>query len=301
MREKRRGVLKRRREFCDFACGLPALIFFAIFTYYPILYLLKISFTNWNLMKPTYQYVGLANYKWLTGNGWNKFLTSAGVTVLYTAGEVLITIIGGILLAVLFDCMNRMFKWMRAAIVIPKYVAVSSTAMIFLWLYNDRYGVFNYILSLFGGSGVNWLGQKSTALASLIAFGGWRTVGYAMLIYLSAMKGISEEYLEAAAIDGAGGLQKLRYIKIPLLAPTTLFLGVTTVVSSMKVFQAVDVLTGGGPYGSTDVLVYYIYELAFVNFRIDRAAAVGVMFFGALMLFTAVTMKWSNNKVNYDA
>ena len=79
-----------------------------------------------------------------------------------------------------------------------------------------------------------------------------------MLIYLSAMKGISEEYLEAAAIDGAGGLQKLRYIKIPLLAPTTLFLGVTTVVSSMKVFQAVDVLTGGGPYGSTDVLVYYI-------------------------------------------
>lgn len=153
-------------------------------------------------MKPTYQYVGLANYKWLTGNGWNKFLTSAGVTVLYTAGEVLITIIGGILLAVLFDCMNRMFKWMRAAIVIPKYVAVSSTAMTFLWLYNDRYGVFNYILSLFGGSGINWLGQKSTALASLIAFGGWRTVGYAMLIYLSAMKGISEEYLEAAAIDG---------------------------------------------------------------------------------------------------
>ena len=82
--------------------------------------------------------------------------------------------------------------------------------------------MFNNILSLFGGSGVNWLGQKSTALASLIAFGGWRTVGYAMLIYLSAMKGISEEYLEAAAIDGAGGLQKLRYIKIPLLAPTTL-------------------------------------------------------------------------------
>lgn len=301
MGRARRGALKRKRELLDFACGLPALIFFAVFTYYPILYLLKISFTNWNLMKPAYEYVGLTNYKWLMSNGWSKFLTSAGVTVIYTAGEVLITIVGGVLLAVLFDCMTRMFKWMRAIIVIPKYVAVSSTAMIFLWLYNDMYGVFNYVISLAGGSGVNWLGQKSTALGSLIAFGGWRTVGYAMLIYLSAMKGINGEYLEAASIDGANGLQKLIFIKIPLLAPTTLFLGVTTVVSSMKVFQAVDILTGGGPYGSTDVLVYYIYELAFVNFRIDRAATVGVMFFGALMLFTAVTMKWSNNKVNYDA
>ena len=107
--------------------------------------------------------------------------------------------------------------------------------------------------------------------------------------------------LEAASIDGANGFQQLIHIKLPLLAPTTLFLVVTTVVSSMKVFQAVDILTLGGPYESTMVLVYQIYRLAFADHRLDRAAAVGCVFFVILLAFTAVTMKWSNHKVNYDA
>ena len=170
-----------------------------------------------------------------------------------------------------------------------------------MWLYNDLYGVVNYVLSLFGIKGVNWLGSRSTALLSLILFSGWRTVGYAMLIYLSSLKGISGQYLEAASIDGANGWQQLLRIKLPLLAPTTLFLVVTTVVSSMKVFQAVDILTTGGPYESTMVLVYQIYELAFADHRLDRAAAVGCVFFVLLLLFTAATMKWSNKNVNYDA
>ena len=115
------------------------------------------------------------------------------------------------------------------------------------------------------------------------------------------MQGISQQYLEAAEIDGANFWQQLFYIRLPLLAPTSLFLFVTTAVSSMKVFQAVDVLTQGGPYGSTNVLVYYIYEMAFVNNRLDRAAAMGVVFFAILLLFTVLTMRWSDKKVNYDA
>lgn len=293
---------KRGKHAFDFLCTLPALLLFALFTYYPILKLFNISLTDWNLSRSTYDYVGLTNYQWLFGGrGLNMFLSSLQITAIYTVGEVLVTLIGGILLALLFDRTTRWFGTMRVAVVMPKYILVSSTALVFMWLYNDLYGVFNYGLSLLGISGINWLGSKETALFSLIMFSGWRTIGYAMLIYLSALKGISGQYLEAASIDGANGFQQLIHIKLPLLAPTTLFLVVTTVVSSMKVFQAVDILTGGGPYKTTMVLVYQIYKLAFTDHRLDRAAALGCVFFVILLIFTAVTMKWSNKKVNYDA
>lgn len=294
--------LRRRGRSFDFACTVPALCLFVLFTYYPIVELFRISLTDWNLSRSTYQYVGLKNYQWLfAGRGFSTFLSSLRVTVLYTLGEVAVTLVGGILLALLFDRMTRWFGAMRVALVMPKYILVSSTALVFMWLYNDMYGVFNYVLSLLNIPGLNWLGSKESALFSLILFSGWRTVGYAMLIYLSAIKGISVQYLEAASIDGANSVQQFWYIKFPLLAPTTLFLVVTTVTSSMKVFQAVDILTLGGPYKSTMVLVYQIYDLAFVDHRLDRAAAVGCVFFVLLLIFTAITMKWSNRKVNYDA
>ena len=291
----------KRRSF-DFLCTVPALIFFLLFTYYPIVELFRISLTDWNLSRSSYSYVWLKNYEWLfAGRGLKPFLSSLKITAIYTVGEVAVTLLGGMLLAMLFDKMTRWFGAMRVAVVMPKYILVSSTALVFMWLYNDLYGVINYVLSLFGIKGINWLGSRDTALLSLILFSGWRTVGYAMLIYLSSLKGISGQYLEAASIDGANGWQQLLRIKLPLLAPTTLFLVVTTVVSSMKVFQAVDILTTGGPYESTMVLVYQIYELAFADHRLDRAAAVGCVFFVLLLLFTAATMKWSNKNVNYDA
>ena len=121
------------------------------------------------------------------------------------------------------------------------------------------------------------------------------------MIYLSAMKGISQDYYEAAAIDGADGVQRFRYITIPLLAPTTLFLFVTTFIASMKVFQSVDVMTGGGPGTSTNVMVQWIYNLTFRDFHTARGAAVSLVFFVILLICTAATMRYSNRSVNYDA
>ena len=115
------------------------------------------------------------------------------------------------------------------------------------------------------------------------------------------MKGISQDYYEAAAIDGADGVQRFRYITIPLLAPTTLFLFVTTFIASMKVFQSVDVMTGGGPGTSTNVMVQWIYNLTFKDFHTARGAAVSLVFFVILLICTAATMRFSNRNVNYDA
>lgn len=301
-RTGRASGYRRRERAKDFLCVAPALAFFAVFVYYPVVELFRIGFTNWNLIKDDYKYVGLKNWKWLfEGSGAKPWLSSLGITFTYTFWEILITLAGGILLAALFNRGSKAFSAMRAIVFMPKYIAISTSAIVFMWILNDQYGVMNYALGLAGIPPVKWLNSEGSALASVLILTGWRVVGYGMMIYLSAMRGISPEYYEAAKIDGANGLQRFRYITLPLLSPTTLFLFVTTFIASMKVFQSVDVMTSGGPYQSTNVMVFWVYELAFVDFRVDRAAVVSCVFFVILLAFTAATMRISNKNVHYES
>ena len=236
----------------DFVCVLPALIFLAIFTYYPICKLIQISFTDWNLLNDRWNYVGFKNWVWLfNGSGTKHLLNSLKVTILYSIGELTITLVGGLIFALIFNRMNSAFSFMRAVVFVPKYVAMSSAAVVFLWILNTDNGILNHMLTSLGLPAVDWLGNRNTALLSVLMLTGWRAVGYGMMIYLSAMIGISKDYYEAAALDGATAVQRFWKITIPMLSPTTLFLFVTTFISSMKVFQSVDILTKGGPYRST--------------------------------------------------
>ena len=300
--KKKISRYKLIENFKDFLCVLPALVFFIIFVYYPVADLFRISFTNWDLIKPSYNYVGFKNYVWLfQGSGFNTWIKSLGVTFTYTIFEVLITIVGGLLLACLFNRMSKAYAWMRSIVFMPKYIALSTSGIVFMWILNQDFGILNYVLKLLGIPPQPWLNSEKTALYSILILTAWRVVGYAMMIYLSAINSIPTDYYEAASIDGAGALQKFKSITLPLLSPTTLFLFVTTFIASMKVFQSVDVMTGGGPYSATNVMVYWIYDLAFVQFRIDRAAVVSCVFFIILLICTAATMKLSNKSVHYDA
>lgn len=293
---------KTKHAFYDFLFVVPALLLLIAFTYYPICKLVGISFTDWNLLSSESNFVGLKNWKWLfAGTGAKYLWNSLKVTFLYSAGELFITIVGGMLFALLFNRMSRSFGIMRSLVFMPKYVAMSSAAVVYLWLLNTDYGVVNYLLSLLNIGPVDWLNQKSTALISVLMLTGWRVIGYGMMIYLSAMMGISRDYYEAASIDGATSTQQFFRITLPLLSPTTLFLLVTTFLSSMKVFQSVDILTEGGPSRSTEVFVYLIYRYAMVDFRMDRAATAAVMFFIILLVVTVATMKISNKSVTYDS
>lgn len=301
--EKKPAISARTRaKLIDFLFVVPALVLLAVFTYYPIAKLVQISFTDWNLLNDTWNWVGLKNWKWLfQGSGAKYLWNSLVVTFKYSLGEIFATMVGGMILALIFGRMTRGFSAMRAILFVPKYVAMSSCAVVFMWILNTDYGVLNYFLSLLGIAPVDWLGQTSTALLSVLMTTCWRVFGYGMMIYLSAMIGISPQYYEAAALDGATRPQQFFRITLPLLAPTSLFLLVTTFLSSMKVFQSVDILTSGGPSRSTEVFVYLIYRYSMVDFRMDRAATAAVMFFIILLAITVATMKWSNNSVNYDS
>ena len=296
-------MLRRQHweRYKDFVCVMPALACLALFVYYPLLDLVRISFTNWNLLKDSYAFVGFKNYKWLfDGSGLKYLSNSLSITLRYTLWEVFFSLSGGLLLAMLFDRMTGYFNALRVLVFMPRYIATSTSAIIFVWMLNGPRGVVNWALSLFGVAGPDWLANASTALSGILMLTFWRTVGYAMMIYLSAMKGIPTDYYEAAKIDGADSMHCFRYITLPLLGPTTLFLMITTFISSMKVFQSVDVMTSGGPYDATMVMVQWIYNLSFRDFRVDRAAASSLVLFAVLLVFTAATMKYSNRNVNYD-
>ncbi len=286
----------------DFVCVLPALVFLGIFTYYPICKLIQISFTDWNLLNERWNYVGLKNWIWLfNGSGTKHLLNSLRVTVLYSIGELTITLLGGLLFALIFGRLNKSFSIMRAIVFMPKYVAMSSAAVVFLWILNTDTGILNYLLNCVGLPSVDWLGNRNTALISVLMLTGWRAIGYGMMIYLSAMIGISRDYYEAASLDGATAAQSFFKITLHMLSPTTLFLFVTTFISSMKVFQSVDILTSGGPYRATEVFVYTIYKYAMEDFRMDRASVVAIAFFVLLLIVTASTFKVSNRSVHYDS
>ena len=289
----------------DFFLVLPAVLLLLLVTYYPVAELIRISFTDWRLTMTTApEYVGWKNWSWLfTAKTSLRYLTnSLQVTLIYTVCNITIDLGIGLLLAHLFNHLTKPFAFMRALIVMPRYIAMSSCGIIFLWILNTDYGVLNKMLEWVGVTNhINWLGDDNLAMVSILMLTGWHGVGYCMMIYLSALLGISSDYYEASSLDGATGLQQFRYITLPLLSPTTLFLFITTFISSMKVYQSVDVMTSGGPRNKTAVMVYYIYDLAFNDNRIDRSAVTALLFFAILLIVTASTMRITNKNVHYEA
>lgn len=283
----------------DLSFALPALGFLGVFLYYPLAYSIYISFTNWNMTRPVKKFVGVDNYTRLLGS--EELYQSLKVTFLYTAMDVVLTLVFGLLLAMLFNVSSsRWFGFMRGVVFMPHYVSMVIAAMVFTWIYNGQYGLLNRVIGLFGLEPVNWLINTSTALPALVAVSVWKGVGFAMILFIAGMRGIPSEYYEAAAIDGAGRMTQFRYITIPLLSPMTLFLLITTFISSMQVFQSIDVMTNGGPLQATNAIVYWIYTMAFADFRTGRASALIMILFVIIMLLTLVQWAVSQRKVHYE-
>ncbi len=171
--------------------------------------------------------------------------------------------------------------------------------MLWLWLYEPRFGLVNIVLGWCGIAGPDWMGSAQWAMPGLIFMSVWRAAGYNMVIYLAGLQSIPEEIVEAAIIDGATSWQVFWRMTLPLLSPTTFFLIVTGIIASFKVFTAVAVMTQGGPLDSTQVFTYYIYQQGFISFRAGYAAAVSTVFFVLLLLLTLAQLKLQRHWVHY--
>lgn len=273
---------------------LPNLLGFFIFIMFPVLGTFYISFTDWD-MAGDMKWVGLANYKTLFQDDiFRKVLWN---TLYYSVVSVPLGIMMSLLLAVFLNQKLKFMRFYRAAFFMPVISSFVAVAVIWQWIYNPDFGLLNYFLSWFGIDGPSWLTSSVWAMPAIILTSVWKNLGYNMLIFLAGLQGISESYYEAADIDGAKWYTKFWHITVPLLSPTTFFVTVTSIIGSFQVFDAVYLMTQGGPARATSVLVHYIYQTAFQYLDIGYASAMAYILFFLVLIVTLIQFarqkKWS--------
>jgi multiple sugar transport system permease protein len=241
-------------------------------------------------------FIGLQNYLNLLGE--SEFWQSLGVTFYY----VLVSIPFGLGLALAIALMlNKIVKgigFFRTSFFIPYITSLVSVAIVWLWIYNPKYGVLNQLLSLLGLSKQNWLEDPNLAMPAVILFLIWKNLGYNVIIYLTKLQSIDQSYYEAARIDGAGAWSQFRFITLPLLSPTTLFLLILSTIYAFQIFPSVYTLTpDGGPNNATTPVIFYLYQNAYEQFRMGYACSIAYVVFFIILLITLIQKKFIKTEI----
>lgn len=273
----------------------PTLVVFGAFILFPVIFSFYLSFHQWNMFSTDTKFVGLDNYIRLFQDP--EFWHVLKNTAIYTFGTIPINMIFSLMVAYILNKKIIGKKLLRTLFFAPVIISPVAAAVVWRWLYDPNFGIFNYFIGLFGVSQINWLNEPTAAMAALIIMGVWKTFGYNMVLFSAGLSGIPENYYEAAQIDGAGWWAKFWHITVPMLAPTTFFILIMSIISSFQVFDMVYVLTSGGPLGSTKVLVFHIYEYAFKFFEMGYASAMSYSLFLILFILTLLQVKYMKSKV----
>ncbi len=266
----------------------PALLLFIAFVLLPMVFGVWLSLLEWDVLSPP-RFVGLDNYEELLVS--RRFRFSIWVTILYTVGSVPLGIILSLLCALALNQNIRFRTFFRSALVLPTVTSLVAVGLLWRFIFSSEYGIVNYVLALLEISPVPWLAQSPWALISVMIVDIWRHLGYNMVIILAGLQAIPSEVFEAAKIDGASSWQRFRYVTVPLLRPTLLFVSVISIISSFRSFDHIYVMTNGGPGDDTTVWVVYLYQQAFQFFRMGLASAAAYVLFALLLLLTFVQMR----------
>jgi multiple sugar transport system permease protein len=272
----------------------PTLVVFGAFILFPVLFSFYLSFQQWNMFSGESTFVGLDNYSRLFRS--EEFWQVLKNTAIYTIGTIPLNMAFSLLIAYILNKKIAGKKFLRTAFFAPVIISPVAAALIWRWLYDPNFGLINYAIAIFGIGAVNWLNDPSAAMLALIIMGVWKTFGINMVLFSAGLQGIPDSYYEAAEIDGAGKFAKFWHITIPMLAPTTFFIMIMSMISSFQVFDIVYVLTSGGPLGSTKVLVFYVYEQAFKFFEMGYASAAAYVLFAILFILTMLQVKYMQKR-----
>lgn len=278
----------------------PAMAFLLVFTFYPMVNLVYLSFFDYNLVNPNKKFVGWKNYRTLLFVK-RDFIIALQNTAVYTVAVVFFLILLSLLFALWFQKDSRLNRFAQTAVFTPHLIAMLSVAMIWSWIMDQNsYGLLNAVLGIFNIPPLRWLNSSSTAMLSVVIVSVWKSIGYYALIILSALKAIPTEIYEAAELDNAPKVRVFFKITLPLLSPQLFFLLITITIGSFKVFDTIRIMTGGGPGSSTDVISFYIYRYAFQHFRIGYASAAGTILMIILMVMTAIYFAVLSKRVHYQ-
>ncbi|MFI7386229.1 carbohydrate ABC transporter permease [Streptomyces sp. NPDC049813] len=284
----------RHRETLAAYCTLgPNLVLVTVFLLVPLVMALVLSFQySTGLASPTW--AGLANYRQLAGDP--VFWRTVGNTAVFCVATVPVEMALGLAVALLFDKVMPARPLWRTLVYLPMVISGVATALIGTLMFDQNIGLLNKLLTTLGLPAAPWQTSGSAAMASVVLITLWMRVGFNMVIYLAGLQGISPEMYEAAEVEGAGPWQRLRNITVPLLGPSTFFLLIMNVIYSFQVFDTVYVMTLGGPGHSTDVMITYAYRNGFEGRQQGYAAAIGIVLYVIVMIFTALQWRFSRNR-----
>lgn len=275
----------------------PWLLGFLVFTAWPFVQSVYLSFTRYNIVTPP-KWVGGANYQMLLTQD-ELFWKSAWVTLRYAAISVPIAIVIGVVLALLLNADVKGIAAFRTIFFLPSIVPVVATSVLFMWLLNPNIGLINRMLAVIGVDGPAWLATSPWAFYSLVMMALWG-VGGSMVIYLAGLKDIPTYLYEAATIDGASAFHKLRHVTLPMLTPVIFFNLVMGIIGAFQTFTQAFVMTPtGGPQDSTYFYSLYLYNRAWKYLDMGYASAMAWMLFLVIVVLTALVFRTQRKWVHY--
>jgi multiple sugar transport system permease protein len=294
---------KRRARFGDAQARAgvifltPAIIHLLIFTLIPVVIAFGLSFTSYRAIDPP-KWVGLDNYINIFEE--TLFWTALQNTIFYAAVSVPARMMIALGIAILLNQAIPFRSFFRAAVYLPQVTSIAAISIVWMWLYNPEHGLINYGLKFFGLPPQSWLYDSKQALVAVIIMTTWYGVGANMVIFLAGLQGIPESMYEAAQIDGASRWNLFRFITVPLLSTTLLFVLLTNVMEAFRVFESIYVMTGGGPGRATTTLTLVIYKRGFENFQFGSASAMAFLLFIVVIAATALSRFLVRSQNTYD-
>jgi len=292
------AAIRRRREAgTAWLLVLPALLIMLVFTVYPVLRSLYLSFHKYKMGMDAAEFIGVDNYVRLANSStfW-KIMRNTAVFALYT---VIPSMILGLALAMLVNRQGRHIGFIRAAYFYPSVMPMIAIASVWMFIYMAKNGLFDQMMISIGIGPLNVLSSKTTVLPAMAVMYVWREAGYLMVFYLSGLQSVNTDVLEAARIDGATGWKTFRYITLPLLAPTTLFVSTIAFTNCFKLADHVIIMTEGAPNNASTLLLYYIYQQGFTNLNYGVSSALTVMMLALLMVVSLPRFFSQDKKIHY--
>ena len=275
---------------------LPSVIAYILFLFYPLICTFIYSFHRYTLK--TYSFIGLKNYINLLSDP--IFLKAIKNTLFFVVNFTPSVLIISILASAFIIKMNsRLRSFFVGMFYLPSITSIVTLTLVWKWIYNYRYGVLNYIRSVFGYESINWLSNKYTVLPSLLIFQVYLCLGMPIILLTAAMAAIPKTYSDAAKIDGASNWQVLWKITVPLIRPTILYVMIMAVIGSFQTFIIIVLMTGGGPYYRSTTLAYQIANEAFQFSHFGLASAMGIILLFVVSVLTLVQYKFLSKDIQY--
>lgn len=277
----------------------PALILLVTLFFLPVFGVFAIAFTDWQFGGSSMSYVGLANFREMTGD--EGFRASLVNTVIYVAIVVPGTIVIGLAIALLIESGKSARAFYRAIHFLPFMATITAMAIAWEALLHPTIGLVNQTLAGLGLPTANWLRDESTVLPVLALIGIWQNLGYAMVLFLAGLKSIPQDLYDAADIDGADGwFDRLCSVTLPMLGPVTMFVFIVVALKAFETFDTVQVLTQGGPGHSSEMLLYTLYRESFQYLCTGYGASVAVVFLFIVVALTLIQARVMDKKVHYQ-